>query len=128
MAVVKHPLYISSRLMAALDIPGLGTCHVHAKVRTDEGRVRYSYLVEDEARNEVITGEDIESGVNADVDYTDAMGTLLSFMSHAAENYRYHFVDSHGGGDGPVFGTAQDEWCFQHEDEIAMAQCDLEDR
>lgn len=124
MPSVESPLYISSRLMAALDLPGAGTIHVHAETRDAEGRVVYRYVVEGEDGSVVAQGDDLRSGVGVPVDYRDAVGTLLAFLSHAAEQYDHWDVDGRGDPpDGWAFGSREVcEWAYMHDSEIIDAE------
>ncbi len=116
---VPAPLHISSRLMAALTIPGAGTVHVSADRRDGEGRVVYSYVLEDADGRHLVTGEDLRSGVGADVDYRATVGTLLSFLSAAAES-------SEGSESAEIFSPEVTAWARENATEIEGATLDLE--
>ncbi|WAL67127.1 hypothetical protein ORV05_04885 [Amycolatopsis cynarae] len=124
MSEVRAPLFISSRLMAALRIDGVGTLHVNAENRDSDGRVVYAYVVENSEGTELETGFDLRSGVGADVDYSAAMGTLLSFLEHAADVYRAGMC---ANTEESSFSAAVQEWAYLNSEEISAARADFED-
>ncbi len=111
MTEVRHPLIISSRLMAALPMPNVGTLHLHAERRDAENRVVYSWVVEDADGHELGKGEDISSGVRAAVDYTSAMSTLIHFLVACGVSYP-------DGENAEMFPQAVAEWAQQYSDEL----------
>ena len=127
MPSVESPLYISSRLMAALDLPGAGTIHVHAEMRDSEDRVVYRYVVESAGGAVVAEGDELRSGVGVPLDYRDAVVTLLAFLTHASEQYRAHMGDDDAPADGWVFPRDACEWAYMHDAEIGMAESLLSD-
>jgi hypothetical protein len=113
------PLKISSRLMAAYEVAGLGTFHVLALPRDRTGRVPYRWLIEDGNGNELESGEDLRSGVGDPVDYPRIMATLLSFLSAAGESYP----------DGENVGSFLEDtalWASLNSDEIALAGLEID--
>ncbi len=116
MAEVRAPLHISSRLVAALHIPNVGTLHLRAEGREAENRVQYHYIVEDTNHQVIHEGHDLCSGVGFDVDYTSTMESLLAFLEHYGEEYQ-HDMD----------GTDFEEWCYLNSDELSMARFDLQE-
>lgn len=124
---VPAPLFISSRLMAAIKIDGGstgGTVHLHHDGQTPEGRQSYSWVVDDLDGTELGTGADVRSGVGDEPDYAEMMATLLNFLSAAAESYRHTM----GGGtsdNDTLFSPAVMEWAYMNSDELAMAVMDL---
>ena len=123
---MESPLYISSRLMAALDVPGAGTIHVTWDRLDAENRVVYRYVVEAADGSVIAEGDDMRSGVGAPVDYRDAVGTLLAFLAFAADQYRTHMGDDDGPADGWVFPPDVCEWAYMNEAELLMAEADLD--
>jgi hypothetical protein len=81
MSTVRPPLFISSRLMAALRIEGVGTIHLCADRCDQENRVVYRYIVEDADGCQLGSGCNFRSGVGADVDYTRTMCALLALLA-----------------------------------------------
>jgi hypothetical protein len=126
MTNVETPLFISSRLMAALKIEGAGTLHLSHVGYTDGGRVRYQYVIEDADGTELESGQDLNSGVGSPVDYTATMATICSFLSAAAESYGYQMRTGREGENADLFSPAVVEWAYQNANEITMAGYDLE--
>lgn len=115
MPEVRAPLFISSRLMAALKV-GDGTIHLSADHITSDGRLAYAYLVEDSTGATIHAGNDLCTGVGTtEVDYTAMMATFLAFADHDGDEYR-----------AEMDGTPWQEWCYQNSDEIGMARCELD--
>lgn len=125
---VPAPLFISSRLMAAVRVEGAGVIHLHAVDRDEEGRVVYRYVVEDTTGKVVMRGDDYHSGALALIDYRTAMATLIDFLQADGEHYRY----------GHNMGTEQQcteldgrcdlkrlEWCYQHDSQLAAARWEI---
>lgn len=117
MAIVQSPMFISSRLMAAIRIGETATIHIEAANRTSDDRVRYHYIIEDKGKT-IDEGTDLHSGCSADVDYRDAMETLLAFLDHAAESYRYKMT---ADVEESSFSADMQEWCYMMSGEIEGA-------
>lgn len=119
MAVVESPMFISSRLMAALKIEDIGTIHVHAG-DSDGGRVAYNCIIEDADGNVLYDGDGIRSGVGSAVDYARAMATTLHFISHDADLYRLCMGDWATADEDhqPGFNEAVAEWAYQHDGDL----------
>ena len=127
--IVPAPMFISSRLMAALRIDEGsetgGTIHISHDGTSREGRQRYSYVIEDAAGTVLDEGSDLSSGVGDEADYGKAMATLLSFLTAAAESYEYELR----GGDSDnsdLFAPAAMEWAYMNSDELSEAEMELE--
>ncbi len=125
MTAVPAPLHISARLMAALTIEDVGTLHLHAEHRDAEGRVVYRYVVEDVDGTVLADGTDLSSGVGADTDYVATMGTLISFLTAAAESADYADGTGGHGENADLFPAACVQWAQQHTDELEMSALDL---
>lgn len=127
--IVPAPMFISSRLMAAVRVDeGTetgGTIHISHAGTTREGRQRYSYVIEDATGKVLEEGSDINSGVGDEPNYGKAMATLLSFLTAAAESYEYEMR----GGDSDnhdLFSPAVMEWAFMNSDELAELELELD--
>lgn len=121
MATVPAPLFISSRLMAALKIDDVGTLHLSAEGSDSEGRQQYRYVIEDSEGNELAEGNDLRSGCGDPVDYLDVMETLIGFLTACAESHP-------DGENADLFPEAVAIWADQHSDELAMAGYELSER
>lgn len=110
---VEHPLCISSRLMAALRIPGVGTLHLHPVRETSDRRVEYGWVVDDADGRELGRGEDLRSGCGAEIDYNAMMASLLGFLTADAER-------SDDDPDGHSFPPRVVEWARHNSDELTI--------
>lgn len=130
MPTVTPPMFISSRLMAALKIDGAGEVHLEADQRTIDNRVNYRTVIVDAEGRELYDGRGISSGVGNSVDYTAAMETTLSFLEHDGDLYRSCMGDwaSADEDSKPLWNEAVAEWAYQHDMEISSARLDLEDQ
>lgn len=117
---VPAPLFISGRLMAALKIDGAGTLHLLAGTRTGEGRIPYTWTIEDADGTELESGDDLSSGVGDPVNYPRTMGTLIAFLGAAAER-------DGDDGDPALFNPAVTEWARQNSDELTMAGLEMDE-
>jgi hypothetical protein len=121
------PLFISSRLMAAVRVGDAGgTVHIEPRGRDHEDRAVCRYVIEDSDGAVLDDGTDVRSGVRDDFDARKMMGTLLGFLGAAAESYRYTM---HGQTSENVdlFPPDVTEWAYQHDDELAALALELDD-
>lgn len=122
MPTLHHPLFITAGLDAGLKVADGTTLSLTAVGRTSEGRVQYRWMIEDPAGVLVATGDDLHSGVGAEVDYSDTFVTLLAFLGSDAESFMDHEPD-----DEPLlFGEVVAEWAHQNSDELSMLANELE--
>lgn len=121
---VRHPLIISSRLMAALEV-GDGILHLEP-LSYDGSHTRYLFILDGppplklaNAPERVELGRNAELQVpGAEIDYTRAMASLLDFLSAAVESD----VPS---TDSP-FSIGVLNWARRNRLELEMASCDLQ--
>ncbi len=121
---VPSPLYISGRLMAALDIDGAGTLHLSALGTDAEGRQTYEYVIADQTGRALITRDDLRSGVGGQVDYLAMMGTLLAFLNHTAEQYASTMGSE--PADGWSFNAEVAGWAYCNDDALQSAAMDVD--
>lgn len=121
MAEVPSPMFISSRLMAAIKIGDHSVCHIEAAGPAGyEDRITYKWLIEHEG---VVLGEAADITCVGDVDYRQAMSTLLTFLEAAAEAVAY-------GPDSDnidLFPETVMEWAAENDTDIQVAHLDLEE-
>ena len=123
---VPQPMFISARLMAALKIGDDDVLHIEAIGRSGEGRVQYRYIIEHDG-TVLHEADDISSGVGAEPDYREAMSTLLSFLTAAAEAYRYGMGGDRQSENRDLFPEPVMEWAYQMDSELQCAEMDLEE-
>lgn len=111
---VRAPLFISSRLMAALRLEDGSQIHLSASHRDSDGRVVYEWIIDDPDGRTVATGTDLRSGCYAEVNYTDTMGSLLSFLGACAESLAY----GPEGENADLFPVSAHAWITDHAEEL----------
>lgn len=126
MPEVHTPMFISSRLMAALKLDTAGTLHIE-HIAFDQGRATYHYIIEDADRRVLFEGNELRSGVGSDVDYIGTMSSLLSFLESEADSY-CRTMGASEPQDGWQFNAKTAEWAYMHDDELAVAHDEIEHR
>jgi hypothetical protein len=81
-------------------------------------RQRYTYTIT--ANGWEYVGNDIYSGVGAEIDEPGMLGTLLSFMGACAESREYRTRNGYGGEHVDLFPEHVGQWCEDYSDDIAM--------
>ena len=121
--IVSPPLFISSRLMAALTIEGDtgGIINLEHTGRSAEGRQTYRWLIETHDHVELGRGDDLSSGVGDEPDYTSMMETLLGFLGAGAESYG-HTMRGGTSDNSDLFPAAVMEWAYMNDDELSRAR------
>lgn len=107
--------HISSRLAAAFKLG-------------DGSLIEYdgaTYWITDDAGKVLDSGDDYRPSP-LHHSWSPKLGGLLSFLSHAAEQYRYNMGDGEPD-DGWTFNAAVGEWAYMHDDELQMCQLDLDE-
>lgn len=79
-------------------------------------RQAYTYVVTAENGDVIESGHDLRSGCGARIDFVGTLDSWLSFAMSDAERYR-----------AKMDGTPFEEWAYQHDDELQVLSCDLED-
>ena len=95
---------------------GNGTVSVESDGAEYDGggyRQRYTYTIA--ANGWEYVGNDIYSGVGAEVDETGMLGTLLSFMGACAESRQYP-----DGENSDLFPEHVGQWCEENSEDIGM--------
>ena len=108
--LVPSPMFISGRLMAALQLEGIGLLEV-----SESGQWR----IEDSTGAELDSGDDLRCPCAND--YSDIMASLLGFLGAAAEAYHY-------GENFDPFSPAAMEWAYMNSEELSMAEYELEEK
>jgi hypothetical protein len=128
---LKHPIHISSRLMAAVTVGSPdNVLHILAAGWDGEGRLRYDLVMERaQGKGRAVYDEKaaLSSGVGQDIDYAAMFGTLLSFLLADAETYR-RVALTPGENDEDTdytFGADWAEWAYQFDNELQELDMDL---
>jgi len=128
---LHDPFLISSRLLPAIKV-GDATISMDTEGYDDEGRLIYHYYI-DHADFEY-ENTDLKSGVGGD-DLVSGFTSLLSFLSHDAEHYRYLYLHhpvllnkSEDESEDYCFDSPSVvEWAYQNSDEIDLLAFELEE-
>jgi hypothetical protein len=120
---LHHPLQISPRLLPALQV-GNAWISIEPGGVAVGGRLEWHWHIDVHGAFEW-SGRDLQTGpqhTDNEEGYRQAMSALLSFLMHAAECYRHDsdYEDS-------SFSTAVVHWAYQYDDELGMAQVELEE-
>lgn len=123
---VTPPLFISSRLMAALTIEGDtgGIVNLEHTGSNREGRQTYRWLIETHDHVVVGLGDGPNSGCGDAPDYTSMMATLLNFLDSDAASYRHHMGDGEPD-DGYMFPPTVTEWAYMNSDQLGVLAYEL---
>ena len=93
--------------------------------RCYEERRRYAYVITTPEWEYV--GNDLYSGVGADVDEWKMLDAVLDYLQAAAEAYRYWMDTSQESENYDLFPPHVTEWAYMVDGELSSAQCDLHD-
>lgn len=111
--------------MAAVKISN-ATISIGAGARNDEGRTQYGTFIDfDDGREFEITG--LKSGCQGG-DIKNGMESLLSFLSAAAESFRYRKCDWNNiseDDNASLFPREITEWAYENSDEISMMEIEI---
>jgi hypothetical protein len=125
--VLRLPMFISSRLMAAVRVGDSGaTIHIEPTDRDDDGRMVWRYVIEDSGGYVLDDATGIRSGAGDPLDSRKTMATLLSFLGAAADSYR-HTMTGGRSDNANMFPPEVMEWAYEHGEELTELAFDLED-
>lgn len=118
---LNSPFIITPRLCAGVKI-GDAFISISDGERNAEGRTQYGVFIDlpDGSEHEI---NDLRSGCQGG-DLQSGMASLLSFLSAAAESYRYAGMD---GENSSLFPEAVTNWAHQNSDEISMLAIEIEE-
>lgn len=122
----------STRKLVARQAGSLSLALWHDGTSPDEHggyRQRYAYRIADATVPGLVPhdGRDIHSGVGADVDTLTGMGTLVTFLSAAADAYRYQMSHPLSAPENlDLFPAWVTEAAYLNSDELTMLALDLE--
>lgn len=119
--ILTHPLIITPRLMAGVAVPG-GSLSVEPSGDHDRmGKPQWFYAIDVDGWSE--KGADLYGWG----DHREMVGTLLSFLSAAAESYNYRMRTGRPSENEDLFPARVVEWAHQHSDELSTIQFEIED-
>lgn len=117
--ILKHPFFISSRLLPAVKI-GEDELSIEFDGESRDGRAIYKVSIDFADGTEYVDNS-MKSGVGGG-SLRDGMVAFLSFLGAAAESYR------RGGGENEdLFPPHVVEWANLHDGEISIAQFEIEE-
>lgn len=118
---LKEPFMISSRLLPAIKICGC-TLSIDITGVTNDGRDRYLVYFDFDDGREYADG-DIKSGCQGG-SLQEGMECCLSFLTAAAESYRYNGFE---GENADLFPQWIVEWAYEFCNEIELLRMELEE-
>ena len=119
---LNSPFSISSCLLPALEIGGAVIQLEYASRAGRDGRVRYRWTI-DLPDGSSHSGDDLQSGCGGG-SLQEGFESLLSFLSAAAESWRYA---GSNGENSDLFPRPVVKWAAQNSDEIGMLECEIEE-
>ena len=124
MQLLHAPMFIGSRLMAAVKVADGGTIHIEPS-RTEGLHTVWHYVIET-AEHGTHEDSDLRSPIE-DSDIHKAMSSLLSFLGAAAEAYRHEMRTSRETENSDMFPDAINEWAYLYDTELFELQEALAD-
>ena len=124
MDTLHHPMKISPRLLPALQVGDNTWISIEPSGVAVGGRIEWHWHIDGPAGVLQHSGGALSTGpqhTDDEAGYRAAMGALLAFLMDAAEQYR-HDSDY----EDPSFSTAVVAWAYQYDDDLGMAQVELE--
>jgi hypothetical protein len=122
--VILHPPFIiTPRLLPGVKI-GKGFISLERDVTTNDNRDRFRWYVDIDGKE--YTDNDLKSGVGG-CSFQEAFAALFSFLSAAAESYSYRQQTGTTGENEDLFPNSVVEWAYQHNSEIEILGCALEE-
>lgn len=119
---LSEPFIITARLMVGLQIGkdyiSIGYGHVN-----HENRMVYEIWID--IGDEEYHVDDIRSGCGGGT-LQEGAGSLLAFLSAAAESYKHWMRIGDDDENSDLFVKEVAEWAYQNDDEISMLRCMLE--
>ena len=128
------PVIITPRLLPGLQV-GNAFISIHWSARAgDSGRARSEYFIDfsgDEYGAEAwsYSADDLQTGVGGG-SLQGQLSTLCVFLFACAESYAYDIRrggDGSGGENSDLFPAHVREWAHQHDDELSMLACELDE-
>lgn len=118
------PMKISARLLPAVKIDTSWVSIEFEHRRTPDGRVQANFYIDTQGWE--YEGDGLCAGGNPTA--VEMMGTLLVFLSHAAEHCGYYDMRGREYDDPPMFPAHVMEWAYMNKEEIEMIQSELEEQ
>jgi hypothetical protein len=120
METIYPPVFISSRLAAAVDVAG-ATVSVEPTGRANrDGKPEWRWYVDTPDGDDHSGAELWGWGGSADM-----LETLLAFMGACGESVNYARRTGRDGDNAELFPPAVAEWCAAHDDELSAVGFEL---
>jgi hypothetical protein len=110
---ISAPFDIGPRLQPSLKLPDGSRLTMTAINRDNEGRIVYLWFVDGANGKELAAGDDIRSGVGADVDLEEAFRSFSSFLNAWVEA-----LDHPGSDNRDLFPDSLQDWAMNNDDEL----------
>lgn len=121
--LINHPCIITSRLLPGISV-GDGTISIERAGETRDNRDRFRVYID--APGIEYVSEDQASGVGGG-SLQDSLRAALSFMGACGESVNYGRRTGNKGSNADLFPEDVGEWCADHEDDLSMAELELEE-
>lgn len=122
METLYHPVFISSRLAAAVKVAG-ATVSAEPSGRFDRnGKPEWKWYLDFPDGSAHSGGELWSRG-----DSAETLETLLSFLGACGEGLNYQTRTGRESENSSLFPAAVAEWCAANVDEIALVQFEIEE-
>ena len=127
---INSPCMITSRLCAGVKIGDVTISIEYSDREGDNGHIRFRYYLDSADGENEYTSDDLQSGCGGG-NLQEGLESLLAFLGHAGEAYRYDMATEKDTDWEPSDGTYLfpawvNEWAYQNDDEIGILRCEME--
>jgi hypothetical protein len=122
---LSAPVEIAPNLQAGVRVGGGWVTVGYSDSQGFDGRTRYRWEIIFPDGSDM-HGHDLRSGCGGG-DLTLGLESLLAFLSAAAESCRYRMATGREGENEDLFPPNVVEFAYQHDDEISLLQCEIEE-
>lgn len=123
--LIHTPCIITPRLLPGLSIGGGFISIEYAEQRRNHNRTSYRWFI-DLPDGQEFSEADLASGCQGGT-LQEGLGTLLCFLTAAAEGYAYEQRNGGESENSALFPLPVVEWAHQHSEELSMIQYELEE-
>lgn len=120
---LKPPFIITARLMAGVKVSENSYISIGYGQYNGEGRMCYEVWID--IGDKEYSVDDLKSGCQGGT-LQEGMESLLSFLCAAADAYRYE-MGGRQSENSDLFVPEVMEWAYQHDGELQMLQCEIEE-
>ena len=122
--LIKEPCIITPRLLPGLKLGEAFVSIEYSDRPGDNGRDRYRWHI-DLPEGE-FSDDDLQSGCQGG-SLAEGLSSLLSFLTAAAESYRYRERTGREGENEDLFPAEVVAWAADNADDLSMLHCEIEE-